>query len=77
MATKRNKLEIVTMGIAVYDSNIRKITTLKHLADIFDDRRMGIKFVNHVFIIISKKRNMFIKEFCNRGKQRNPVSIHE
>ena len=53
-ATERNKLEVTAMGTAVHSSPIRRVATVNHLVDIFDDGRTGMKLVNYVFIIISK-----------------------
>ena len=53
-ATERNKLEVTAMGTAVRGSPIRRVATVNHLVDIFDDSRTGMKPVNYVFIIISK-----------------------
>lgn len=38
MATKRNKLKIAAFGATVHGSTIRRVTTIKHLLDIFDNR---------------------------------------
>lgn len=54
VATERNKLEVTAMGTAVHGSPIRRVATVNHLVDIFDDSRTGMKLVNYVFIIISK-----------------------
>lgn len=53
-ATERNKLEVTAMGTAVRGSPIRRVATVNHPVDIFDDSRTGMKLVNYVFIIISK-----------------------
>ena len=54
VTTKRNKFEVATVGTAVHGTAVRRVTTMNHLVDIFDDSRTRMEFVNHMFIIISK-----------------------
>ncbi|CUN01527.1 Uncharacterised protein [Roseburia inulinivorans] len=55
---KRTKLVVFvsTVRTAVHGTTVRRITTMNHLVDIFDNRRTRMKFVNDRFIIISKDR---------------------
>ena len=53
---KGNKFKISTVRTAIHGTNMRRITTMNHLVDIFDNRRTRMKFVNDRFIIISKDR---------------------
>ena len=55
---KRTKLVVFvsTVRTAIHGTNVRRITTMNHLVDIFDNRRTRMKFVNDRFIIISKDR---------------------
>ena len=55
---KRTKLVVFvsTVRTAIHGTTMRRITTMNHLVDIFDNRRTRMKFVNDMFIIISKDR---------------------
>ena len=53
---KGDKFKISTVRTAIHGTNVRRITTMNHLVDIFDNRRTRMKFVNDRFIIISKDR---------------------
>ena len=53
---KGNKFKISTVRTAIHGTTMRRITTMNHLVDIFDNRRTRMKFVNDRFIIISKDR---------------------
>ena len=55
---KRTKLVVFvsTVRTAVHGTTVRRITTMNHLVDIFDNRRTRMKFVNDMFIIIGKDR---------------------
>mgnify|MGYP000955394081 FL=1 len=55
---KRTKLVVFvsTVRTAIHGTTMRRITTMNHLVDIFDNRRTRMKFVNDRFIIISKDR---------------------
>ena len=52
--TKRNKFEIPTVRTAIHGTTVGRVTTMKHLVDIFNDSRTRMEFVNDVFIKISK-----------------------
>ena len=56
VTTERNKLEISAVDTAIHGTTIRRITTMNHLVDIFNDSRTRMEFVNDVFIIIGKDR---------------------
>lgn len=51
---KGNKFKISTVRTAIHGTNVRRITTMNHLVDIFNDSRTRMEFVNDVFIIIGK-----------------------
>ena len=55
---KRTKLVVFvsTVRTAIHGTTMRRVTTMNHLVDIFDNRRTRMKFVNDRFIIISKDR---------------------
>ena len=53
---KGNKFKISAVRTAIHGTTVRRITTMNHLVDIFDNRRTRMKFVNDMFIIISKDR---------------------
>ena len=55
---KRTKLVVFvsTVRTAIHGTTMRRITTMNHLVDIFDNRRTRMKFVNDRFIIIGKDR---------------------
>lgn len=53
---KGNKFKISTVRTAIHGTTVRRITTMNHLVDIFDNRRTRMKFVNDMFIIIGKDR---------------------
>ena len=55
---KRTELVVFvsTVRTAIHGTTMRRITTMNHLVDIFDNRRTRMKFVNDRFIIISKDR---------------------
>ena len=56
VTTERNKLEISAVDTAIHGTTVRRVTTMNHLVDIFDNRRTRMKFVNDMFIIIGKDR---------------------
>ena len=56
VAAERDKFKISTVRTAIHGTTMRRITTMNHLVDIFDNRRTRMKFVNDRFIIISKDR---------------------
>ena len=51
---KGNKFEIPTVRTAIHGTTVRRVTTMNHLVDIFNDSRTRMEFVNDVFIIIGK-----------------------
>ena len=55
-AAKGNKFKISTVRTAIHGITMRRVTTMNHLVDIFDNSRTWMKFVNDRFIIISKDR---------------------
>ena len=54
VTTERNKLEISAVDTAIHGTTMRRITTMNHLVNIFNDSRTRMEFVNDVFIIIGK-----------------------
>ena len=54
VTTERNKLEISAVDTAIHGTTVRRITTMNHLVNIFNDSRTRMEFVNDVFIIIGK-----------------------
>ena len=55
-ATKGNKFKISTVRTAIHGTTMRRVTTMNHLVDIFNDSRTWMEFVNDMFIIIGKDR---------------------
>ena len=51
---KGNKFKISTVRTAIHGTAVRRITTMNHLVNIFNDNRTRMEFVNDVFIIIGK-----------------------
>ena len=51
---KGNKFKIPTVRTAIHGTTVRRVTTMDHLVDIFNDSRTWMEFVNDMFIIISK-----------------------
>ena len=51
---KGNKFKISTVRTAIHGTTVRRVTTMNHLVDIFNDSRTRMEFVNDVFIIIGK-----------------------
>ena len=51
---ERDELEVAAGGAGIHGTSERRVTTMKHLVDIFDNRWTWMKFVNHMFIIIIK-----------------------
>ncbi len=45
---------LTTVRTAIHGTTVRRVTTMNHLVDIFNDSRTRMGFVNDVFIIISK-----------------------
>ena len=54
MTAERNKFKISTVRTAIHGTTVRRITTMNHLVNIFNDSRTRMEFVNDVFIIIGK-----------------------
>ena len=54
VTTERNKLEISAVDTAIHGTTVRRVTTMNHLVDIFNDSRTRMEFVNDMFIIIGK-----------------------
>ena len=55
---KRTKLVVFvsTVRTAIHGTTMRRVTTMNHLVDIFNDSRTWMEFVNDMFIIIGKDR---------------------
>ena len=51
---KRNKFKVSAMGTAIHGTTVRRVATMNHLVDIFNDSRTWMEFVNHMFIIIGE-----------------------
>ena len=51
---KGNKFKISTVRTAIHGTTVRRVTTMNHLVDVFNDSRTRMEFVNDVFIIIGK-----------------------
>ena len=54
LATESDEFEIATVRTAVHGTAIRRVATMKHLVDVFDNGWTWMKFENHMFIIIIK-----------------------
>lgn len=53
-ATKSDEFKMTTVRATIHGAAIGRVTTMKHLVDIFDNRWTWMEFVNHMFIIIIK-----------------------
>ena len=51
---KGDKFEIPTVRTAIHGTTVRRVATMDHPVDIFDDSRTWMELVNDMFIIISK-----------------------
>jgi len=51
---KGNKFKISTVRTAEHGTTVRRVTTMNHLVDIFNDSRAWMEFINDMFIIISE-----------------------
>ena len=51
---KGNKFKISTVRTAIHGTTVRRVTTMNHLVDVFNDSRTRMEFVNDVLIIIGK-----------------------
>ena len=56
LATERNEFQTTTMRAAIHGSSMRRIPTMNHLVDIFNDDRTRLKFIDDMFIIVVKNR---------------------
>ena len=54
VTTERNKLEISAVDTAIHGTTVRRVATMDHPVDIFNDSRTWMELVNDMFIIISK-----------------------
>ena len=54
MTAERNKFKFPAVRTAIHGTTVRRITTMNHLVNIFNDSRTRMEFVNDVFIIIGK-----------------------
>ncbi len=51
---ERDEFHGVTAGTGKHGATVRRVTTMNHLADIFNNSRTVMKFVDYMLIIISK-----------------------
>ena len=51
---KGNKFEIPTVRTGIHGTTVRRVATMDHPVDIFNDSRTWMELVNDMFIIISK-----------------------
>lgn len=56
LATESDKFQISTVRAAIHGATIGRVTAMKHLVDVFNNRSAWMKLVNHMFIIIIKDR---------------------
>ena len=54
LATKSDELKIATVRATVHGTTIGRVTTMKHLVDIFDNRRAWMKLVYYFLIMVVK-----------------------
>ena len=54
VTAERNEFQFTTIRACKESTAIRRITTMNHLVNIFNDSRTRMEFVNDVFIIIGK-----------------------
>lgn len=53
-AAEGDEFKVATVRTAIHGTAIRRVTTMKHPVDIFDNRSTWSEFINHMFIIIIK-----------------------
>ena len=49
-----NKFKMGAMSTGIHGTAVRRVTTMNHLVDIFDDGRTRMQFVNDMFVIVGK-----------------------
>ena len=54
LTAERNKFQISAMRATIHGTTIRRVTTIKHLANVFNDGLTRMQSINHFFIIITK-----------------------
>lgn len=54
LAAERNKFQISAMRTTIHGTAIRRVTTTKHLVNVFNDCLTRMQGINHFFIIITK-----------------------
>lgn len=54
MAAERHKLKLAAFRAAVHGATVRRVATVDHLLDIFNDSVAGMKGIYHFLIMVSK-----------------------
>ena len=54
LTTEGDKFKITTMGTGIHGATVRRVTTMNHLVDVFNDGRTRMKLINDMFIIVGK-----------------------
>lgn len=51
---ERDELEVAAGGAGIHGTSERRVTTMKHLVNVFNDGLTRMQSINHFFIIITK-----------------------
>ena len=54
LASEENKFKFATMRAAIHGTAISRVTTMNHLANIFNNSRTRMELINDMFVVISK-----------------------
>jgi hypothetical protein len=54
MTAEGNEFKVTALRAAIHGTTIRRVTTINHLLDIFDNRVARMKSIYHFFIMVSK-----------------------
>ena len=54
LATEGNELKISTVRATIHGTTIRRVTTMKYLVNVLDNRSARMELINNMFVIISK-----------------------
>ena len=76
VTAKRDKFKIATLRAPIHGTTKRRVTTINHLLDVFNDSIARMKGVNHFFIMIGKNSLKDIHTIImqEKRKKNNPQS---
>ena len=75
--TKRDKLKVTTFGASVHGPTIRRVTTMNHSVDVFDNRTAGMGSIFNFFIMVNNDVLQYIHKTIMRENdtKRNPSRL--